>query len=131
LTALADPAKDKNMAPISASRRRLVTGAATLLAAPAFIRQANAAATLKIATSFPNDPKFSAARIWYDLFVVRLKAATDGQVTTAFYPDNQLGQEADVVNQVKLGVVDAMLVVRFTMLCCSALVMSQQDSACS
>ena len=98
------------MTPISASRRRLLTGAAALLAAPAFIRRANAATTLKISTSYPNDPKFSAARIWYDVFVVRLKAATDGQITTAFYPDNQLGQEADVVNQVKLGVVDAMLV---------------------
>ena len=98
------------MASISIARRRLLTGTAALLAAPAFIRPARAATTLKISTSFPNDPKFSAARIWYDIFVVRLKTATDGQIATTFYPDNQLGQEADVVNQVKLGVVDAMLV---------------------
>lgn len=98
------------MSSFSISRRKLVTGTAALLAAPAFIGRAKAATTLKISTSFPNDPKFSAARIWYDIFVVKVKAASDGQIATAFYPDSQLGQEADVVNQVKLGVVDAMLV---------------------
>jgi tripartite ATP-independent transporter DctP family solute receptor len=92
------------------TRRRLLGGAAALLAAPAFIGRARAATTLKISTSFPNDPNFSTARIWYDLFLPRLKAATDGQVATQFFPDNQLGQEADVVSQVKLGVVDMMLV---------------------
>src|ERR1700712_3851689 len=80
------------------------------MAPPAFIGRAQAATTLKVSTSFPNDPKFSTARIWYDLFLPRLKAATDGQVTTQFFPDNQLGQEADVVSQVKMGVVDMMLV---------------------
>jgi len=87
--------------------RRLVLGA---LAAPALIGRARAATTLKISTSFPNDPNFSTARIWYDLFLPRLKTATDGQVATQFFPDNQLGQEADVVSQVKIGVVDMMLV---------------------
>jgi tripartite ATP-independent transporter DctP family solute receptor len=80
------------------------------LAAPALIGRASAATTLKVSTSFPNDPNFSTARIWYDLFVPKLKAATDGQVTTTFFPDNQLGQEADVVSQVKMGVVEMMLV---------------------
>jgi TRAP-type transport system periplasmic protein len=88
------------------SRRTLVALAA---AAPALIGRAKAATTLKIATSFPNDPKFSTGRIWYDLFVPKLAAATSGQIVTQFYPDNQLGQEADVANQVKLGVVDIML----------------------
>lgn len=92
---------------ITISRRGALAGA---LAAPAFIGRARAATTLKVSTSFPNDPKFSTARIWYDLFLPKLKEATDGQITTQFYPDNQLGQEADVVNQVKLGVVDMMLV---------------------
>ena len=35
---------------------------------------------------------------------------TDGQVTTQFLPDNQSGQEADMVNQVKLGVIDMTLI---------------------
>ncbi len=92
------------------SRRFLLGGTAALLAAPAIVGRARAATTLKVSTSFPNDPKFSTARIWYDLFLPHLKAATDGQVTTEFFPDNQLGQEADVVSQVKMGVVDMMLV---------------------
>lgn len=79
------------------------------LAAPGIVSRARAAVTLKVSTSFPNDPKFSTARIWYDLFLPRLKEATGGEVSTQFFPDNQLGQEADVVNQVKLGVVDMAL----------------------
>jgi TRAP-type transport system periplasmic protein len=92
------------------SRRGALRGAASVLAVPALIGHAQAATMLKISTSFPNDPKFSTARIWYDLFLPRLKAATDGKVATQFFPDNQLGQEADVVSQVKMGVVDIMLV---------------------
>jgi len=92
------------------SRRAFVAASACALAAPAFIGRASAATTLKVSTSYPNDPKFSTARIWYDLFLPRLQAATGGAVTTQFFPDNQLGQEADVANQVKLGVVDLMLV---------------------
>jgi tripartite ATP-independent transporter DctP family solute receptor len=95
---------------IAVSRRAALLGAATMLAAPALIGRAKAATALKVSTSFPNDPKFSTARIWYDLFLPRLKAATDGQVTTLFFPDNQLGQEADVINQVKMGVVDMTLI---------------------
>jgi tripartite ATP-independent transporter DctP family solute receptor len=91
-------------------RRTLLSGSAMLLAAPALIGRARAAATLKISTSFPNDPQYSTGRIWYDLFLPRLKAATNGQVATQFFPDNQLGQEADVVGQLKAGVVDLMLV---------------------
>lgn len=94
------------MTKISLSRRALLA----TLAAPALLGRAQAATSLKISTSFPNDPKFSTGRIWYDLFLPRLAAATGGQVTTQFFPDNQLGQEADVVSQVKLGVVDMMLV---------------------
>jgi tripartite ATP-independent transporter DctP family solute receptor len=96
--------------PAIVSRRAVLYGSASLLAAPALIGQAKAATVLKISTSFPNDPKFSTARIWYDLFLPRLAAATDGQVTTQFFPDNQLGQEADVVNQVKMGVIDMTLI---------------------
>ena len=98
------------MSTIRLSRRSLLGASASLLAAPALIGQANAATTLKVATSFPNDPKFSTARIWYDLFLPKLAEYTGGALVTQFFPDNQLGQEADVVSQVKLGVVDMMLV---------------------
>jgi tripartite ATP-independent transporter DctP family solute receptor len=102
--------EDTDMKITSISRRMLLRGTAAVLAAPALIGRAQAATTLKVSTSFPNDPQFSTGRIWYDLFQPRLAAATGGQVTTQFFPDNQLGQEADVVSQVKLGVVDIMLV---------------------
>ncbi|HEV2677081.1 MAG TPA: TRAP transporter substrate-binding protein [Aliidongia sp.] len=92
------------------SRRAFVAASTFALAAPTLIGRAQAATVLKVSTSYPNDPKFSTARIWYDLFLPRLQAATGGAVTTQFFPDNQLGQEADVANQVRLGVVDAMLV---------------------
>jgi tripartite ATP-independent transporter DctP family solute receptor len=94
----------------SLSRRTLLGAGGVALAAPALIGRAHAATTLKFSTSFPNDPKFSTARIWYDLFIPKLKDAVGDQIAVQFFPDNQLGQEADVVNQVKLGVVDAMLV---------------------
>jgi TRAP-type transport system periplasmic protein len=94
---------------VGLSRRAVIAGSSLLFTAPALVGRARAATTLKFATSFPNDPKFSTGRIWYDAFVPRLKAATDDQLTTQFFPDNQLGQEADVVSQVKLGVVDGML----------------------
>ena len=95
--------------PTKPSRRQVLTGGALLLASPALIGRADAATVLKISTSFPNDPKYSTGRIWYDLFVPQLKAATNGAVITQFFPDNQLGQEADMVGQIKAGVVDVML----------------------
>ncbi|MBV8911964.1 MAG: TRAP transporter substrate-binding protein [Acetobacteraceae bacterium] len=98
------------MTKLALPRRALVVAGGCALAAPALIGRARAATTLKISTSFPNDPKFSTARIWYDLFIPKLKDAVGDQIAIQFFPDNQLGQEADVVNQVKLGVVDAMLV---------------------
>ena len=94
------------IAPPVIARRALVAGA---LAVPALPRGARAATVLKVSTSFSNDPQFSTARIWYDLFLPLLQKATEGAVTTQFFPDNQLGQEADVVNQLKLGVVDMAL----------------------
>ena len=92
------------------TRRVILAGAACGLAAPPLIGGARAATMLKVSTSFPNDPNFSTARIWYDMFVPKLKANTDGRVATSFFPDNQLGQEADVISQVRMGVVDMMLV---------------------
>jgi TRAP-type transport system periplasmic protein len=101
---------EENVTHHKLARRTVLAGGIGLLAAPALIRNASAATTLRFSTSFPNDPKFSTARIWYDLFIPRLKAAVGEELAIQFFPDNQLGQEADVANQVKLGVVDAMLV---------------------
>jgi hypothetical protein len=55
-----DPAQRRNRENVSMmptiSRRTALAGAASVLALPAFIGRAKAATTLKVSTSFPNDP---------------------------------------------------------------------------
>src|ERR1700733_10860544 len=97
------------------SRRRFIqssTAAASLLvASPAIVGQAQAATLkLKCSSSLPNDPKFANGRVYYDNLVKNLKGNGLGeQVEVAFFPSNQLGQEIDVINSVKLGVIDLMV----------------------
>ena len=90
------------------NRRSLLIGMAL---APAVVRAARAAPmTLRLSSSLPNDPKFANGRVYYDNLVKRL--AADGladQIDVQFFPDNQLGQEIDVVNSVSLGVIDLMV----------------------
>src|SRR5712664_3563793 len=88
------------------------TVAATWLAAsPAIIGRARAAAMkMKCSSSLPNDPKYANGRVYYDNLVKNLKANGLGeQIEVQFFPDNQLGQEIDVINSVKLGVIDMMV----------------------
>src|ERR1700751_2934714 len=82
-----------------------------LVFAPALIGRAEAAALkLKCSSSLPNDPKFANGRVYYDNLVKSLKANGLGaQVDVTFFPDNQPGQEIDVINSVKLGVIDLMV----------------------
>jgi len=97
------------------SRRALIkssTAAATwLVLSPAIIGSAQAATLkLKCSSSLPNDPKFANGRVYYDNLVGSLKGNGLGeQVDVTFFPDNQLGQEIDVINSVKLGVIDLMV----------------------
>jgi tripartite ATP-independent transporter DctP family solute receptor len=66
--------------------------------------------TLRLSSTQANDPKFANGRVTYDLLLKHLKAnKLDEQITVQFFPDNQLGQEIDVVNSVKLGVIDMMV----------------------
>src|ERR1700675_2220188 len=82
-----------------------------LAASPAIVGRAQAATTkLKCSSSLPNDPKYANGRVYYDNLVKNLKANGLGeQVEVTFFPDNQLGQEIDVINSVKLGVIDLMV----------------------
>lgn len=97
------------------SRRTLLKSSATLSAgaifAPALIGRAQAATLkLKLSSSQANDPKYANGRVYYDNLVKNLKAGGLGeQIEVAFFPDNQLGQEIDVINSVKLGVIDLMV----------------------
>ena len=97
------------------SRRPLLQAAAAaglgLVAAPAIIGRAQAAAMkLKLSSSQPEDPKFGNGCVYYNNLVKHLKKnGLDEQVQVSFFPNNQLGQEIDVVNSVKLGVIDMMV----------------------
>jgi TRAP-type transport system periplasmic protein len=97
------------------SRRTLLKTTACLTAgavlAPAIIGRAEAATLkLKLASTQANDPKFANGRVYYDNLVKHLADNGLGeQIQVAFFPDSQLGQEIDVINSVKLGVVDLMI----------------------
>src|ERR1700742_1131195 len=97
------------------NRRELLRSSAALaagtIAAPALIGRAEAAVLkLKLSSSQANDPKFANGRVYYDALVKQIAASgLAGQIEVAFFPDNQLGQEIDVINSVKLGVIDMMI----------------------
>jgi tripartite ATP-independent transporter DctP family solute receptor len=100
---------------LAISRRRLVhasvMAAALPLATPALIGSARAAALrMRLSSSQANDPKFGNGRVFYDKLMSQLRADGLGeQIEISFFPDNQLGQEIDVINSVKLGVIDMMV----------------------
>jgi tripartite ATP-independent transporter DctP family solute receptor len=97
------------------SRRSLLRRAGALplglALAPAIIGTARAAPMkLRLSSSQQNDPKFANGRVYNDNLVKQLKASGLGdQIEIQFFPDNQLGQEIDVINSVKLGVIDLMV----------------------
>src|SRR5271156_2242402 len=97
------------------SRRKFLKASsvttAGIVLSPAIIGKARAAAVkLKLSSSQANDPKFANGRVYYDNLVKQIAATSlAGQIEVAFFPDNQLGQEIDVINSVKLGVIDMMV----------------------
>jgi TRAP-type C4-dicarboxylate transport system substrate-binding protein len=97
------------------TRRGLLHHAAALplgfAFAPAIIGKASAAALkMKVSSSLPNDPKFANGRVYFDNLAKQIKANGLGeQIEVTFFPDNQLGQEIDVINSVKLGAIDMMV----------------------
>ncbi len=97
------------------SRRSLLRYAAALpigaALAPAIIGRAKAATTkLRFSSSQPDDPKYANGRVYYDYLLASMKDnGIAEQITIQFYPNNQLGQEIDVINSVKLGVIDMMV----------------------
>jgi TRAP-type C4-dicarboxylate transport system substrate-binding protein len=91
------------------TRRAALAGAA--LAAPAVVSPARAGPLkLRLSSSLPNDPKYANGRVYCDFLVKQLAAhGLRDQIAITFFPDNQLGQEIDVANSVKLGVIDMMV----------------------
>src|SRR5215813_5967239 len=103
------------MTTVPVSRRAFITSSAAVAAgvvlSPAIIGRAEAATLkLKCSSSLPNDPKYANGRVYYDNLVKQIKGNGLGeQIDVTFFPDNQLGQEIDVINSVKLGVIDLMV----------------------
>jgi len=103
------------MKSVQVSRRAFLKAAKVAAAAgvlsPAFTGRAQAATLkLKCSSSLPNDPKYANGRVYYDNLVKSLNGNGLGeQIEVTFFPDNQLGQEIDVINSVKLGVIDLMV----------------------
>src|SRR5258707_8567907 len=101
------------------SRRALLRRAGALAAAvpfsgailPSLSRSAAAGpVTLRLSSSQANDPKYANGRVYNDELLKQLQAMKlDDQIAIQFFPDNQLGQEIDVANSVKLGVIDLMV----------------------
>ena len=95
------------------TRRRLLLASLPLgLAfAPAIIGKARAAAMMmRLSSSQANDPKYANGRVYYENLIKHVKGNGLAEaIDIQFFPDNQLGQEIDVINSVKLGVIDMMV----------------------
>src|ERR1044072_9271141 len=100
---------------VPVNRRAFIKSSAAVTAglvlSPAIIGRAEAATLkLKCSSSLPNDPKYANGRVYYYNLVKHIKGNGLGeQIDVTFFPDNQLGQEIDVINSVKLGVIDVMV----------------------
>src|SRR6204780_2805039 len=90
------------------NRRSLLIGMGL---GPPVVRAARAGPMpLRLSSSLPNNPQFANGRVYYDNLVKRL--AADGladRIDVQFFPDNQVGQEIDVVNSASLGAIDLMV----------------------
>jgi len=94
------------------TRRRLLASLPLGLAfAPAIIGKARAAAMkMRLSSSQANDPKYANGRVYYENLIKHVKGNGLAEaIDIQFFPDNQLGQEIDVINSVKLGVIDMMV----------------------
>ncbi|MFY9512026.1 MAG: TRAP transporter substrate-binding protein [Rubrivivax sp.] len=99
------------MAPMS--RRHFVQAGtaaslAALAGAPAVVRAQAPAVTLRFSSSMTADDN-AAHYVWYQRMATNLKAAVGDAIKIDYFPNNQLGKESDVVQQVKVGSIDMMV----------------------
>jgi tripartite ATP-independent transporter DctP family solute receptor len=94
------------------SRREFLAAASagTLALTATFARPglAQSVITMRISSSMSADPN-AAHYIWYERFAANLQGALGDRVKLGYFPDSQLGKEADIVQQVKVGSVDMMI----------------------
>src|SRR5689334_10343266 len=92
------------------SRRRFVQASSAVSLAAATLGVARTAGAqapiaLRLSSSLAADQN-SAHFVWTQLMQTNLKAAVGNQIRIDYFPNNQLGKEADVVQQVKVGSID-------------------------
>ena len=92
------------------SRRTFLTSAGTLGLAAAVPRASRAQSTisLRISSSLTANDN-SAHYLWYMRFAANLQSALGPRIKLDYFPNSQLGKEADVVQQVKVGSIDMMI----------------------
>ncbi len=93
------------------SRRRFLTTASAAVALGAGLlpaAKAQVPVNLRFSSSMTADQN-AAHYIWYQRFASNLDAAVGGKIKLEYFPDSQLGKEADVVQQVKVGSIDMMV----------------------
>ncbi|MFC5519721.1 TRAP transporter substrate-binding protein [Polaromonas jejuensis] len=97
----------------SVSRRRFVqsTSAASIaLATTGFSTLAGAQAPVVLRLSSAHLPDLNSSHFaWSQLMQANLKKAVGDKIRIDYFPNNQLGKESDVVQQVKVGSIDMML----------------------
>lgn len=70
--------------------------------------QAQAPIALRFSSSMVADQN-AAHFVWHQKFEAALKAAVGERIRVDYFPNNQLGKESDVVQQVKVGAIDMMV----------------------
>ncbi len=90
-------------------RQALTSGVAAVacVTVPSLAR-AQSGLTLRMSSSLTADMN-SSHFVWYDRFSKNLQAAVGDKVSIAYFPNNQLGKESDIVQQVRLGAMDMMI----------------------
>lgn len=90
------------------ARRQFLQTAAATLAAPALLARAAAPVVLRLSSSMTADDN-AAHYVWNQRMQANLKAAVGDAIRIDYFPNNQLGKESDVVQQVKVGSIDMMV----------------------
>jgi len=97
---------------VANARRRFVQAgsAASLLALAGFpaVTRAQTNVALRFSSSMTADDN-AAHYVWYQRLDANLKAAVGDRIKIDYFPNNQLGKESDVVQQVKVGSIDMMV----------------------
>ncbi|MDB5831594.1 MAG: C4-dicarboxylate transporter substrate-binding protein [Caballeronia sp.] len=104
------PGSDRCLSSHSLSRRRFVQTAGAAVATLAFpvIGRAASPIQLRFSSTMTADEN-SAHYIYYERLQANLKKSVGDQIRVDFFPNGQLGKEADVVQQVRLGSIDMMI----------------------